>query len=393
MSDIAELLEGFGSGDLFQILRDGRPRTRSELAELTGFSRSTISARIDELLSRGLISPVADAVSTGGRPSARVALNSHARLVAGADFGATHATVAILDLSGRVLTKVTQSRDIASGPVASLAWLAQTVTDLLRECERSVTDLLAVGIGLPGPVEHSTGRPTSPPIMPGWDGFDVPGEIRKFLDVAVLVDNDVNAMALGEQSQGWPDAENMMVIKVSTGIGSGIISGGVLQRGQDGSAGDIGHIAIPSAAGVVCRCGNTGCLEAVAGAPAMLSSFGEQMSSIDDLRALVRQGNLDAMRFLRQAGRDIGEVLNMCVSILNPAVIVILALPEFSELLIAGIREVVYSRAMPLATQNLTIAPSRVGWDAGVIGAGILAIDYALSPQQISSAGREWVAG
>ena len=390
MKAIATLLNGFGAGDLFQILRDGTPRTRSELADLTGFSRSTISIRLDELLASGLITPVESAASTGGRPSARVALNAHARVVAAAQFGASHATVVLMDLSGEPLISQRSQRDIASGPAESLDWVTNTVAALLEQTSYRSKDLIAIGIGLPGPVEHSTGRPTSPPIMPGWDGYDVPNHLQRAFDVPVLVDNDVNVMALGEQSKGWPEVRNMMFVKISTGIGAGIISAGALQRGEDGSAGDIGHIAITRGAGIMCRCGNSGCLEAVAGIPAVMAnlrSTGVELSSVDELIALAKTGDLSAMRAIRQAGRDVGEVLNMCVSIFNPSVIVVGgSLSELSDQLIAGIREVVYSRFMPLATQNLTIAASRVGANAGAIGAGIMAIEYALAPEQINKA-------
>jgi predicted NBD/HSP70 family sugar kinase len=390
MSSIGTLLDGFGAGELFQILRDGTPRTRSELAALTGFSRATIAARVDEFLASGFIVPIADAISTGGRPPTRVAFNAEARFVAAADFGATHASVAIMDLHGELLVHRTTARDIDSGPEASLAWLAGAIDELLGEANRAAEDLIAIGIGLPGPVEYATGRPTNPPIMPGWDGFDVPGRLRKFFDVPVLVDNDVNVMALGERAKGWPTASNMMFVKVSTGIGSGIISGGVLQRGADGSAGDIGHIAVPHGADVVCRCGNTGCLEAVAGVPAIAASLEREGLAIDSTADLVsagRAGDLRAMRAIREAGRDIGHVLNMCVSIVNPRLIVVGgALSEANELLIAGMREVVYSRSMPLATQHLAIAPSKAGPQAGVIGAGILAIEHILSPAGLESA-------
>lgn len=388
LSEISLLLNGFGAGELFQILRDGVPRTRSELAVFTGFARSTISSRIDELLASGLITYVSDAVSTGGRPSAQIALNRGARVVASADFGATHCTVALMDLGRDVLAKVTAERDIAVGPEDSLNWLEQTIRQLLEEVDRPASDLLAIGIGLPGPVEHSTGRPNSPPIMPGWDGYDVPGHLQRSFAVPVLVDNDVNVMALGEQTKAWPDVKNMIFVKVSTGIGSGIIAGGGLQRGAEGSAGDIGHIAISRGADRLCRCGNIGCLEAMASAPAVAAELAEQgldVSTAHDLITFAKQGDLKTMKTVRQAGRDIGEVLNMCVSMLNPSLIVVGgSLAEQNDVLIAGIREAVYSRSMPLSTQNLTIASSRAGREAGVLGAGIMAIDYALAPEHLS---------
>jgi predicted NBD/HSP70 family sugar kinase len=382
----AKQLPGFGANELFQLLRDGKPRTRSELAASTGFARSTITARIDELLRTGFIAPVEDAASTGGRPSARVAFNATARVVAAADIGATHATVAILDLAGNTLVRGTEEIQIATGPDPVLTWLTEKIDSLVAGLGRKKTDVIAVGIGLPGPVEHSSGKPSQPPIMPGWNGFDVPRYVQRSYDVAVLVDNDVNIMALGERAVSWPETDNMIFLKVATGIGSGIISSGQLQRGADGSAGDVGHIAIGRAAGIACRCGNVGCLEAIAGRPAIAAAL--RAEGVDlrdgDVVALVREGNLLASQIVRQAGRDIGEVLNMCVSILNPSVIVIGgSMAEVSDQLIAGMREVVYSRSTPLATQHLSIVPARTGADAGVIGAGIMAIDYVLAPENL----------
>lgn len=390
MPTIGALLSGFGAGELFQILRDGVPRTRSELSALTGLSRATVSARIDELLKAGLITPMSDAVSTGGRPPARVAFNPGARIVAAADFGATHVTVAVINLNGDVLVDNRLDWDIATGPIASLDRLTDTFGEMIRESGRTADELVAIGIGLPGPVEHATGRPTSPPIMPGWDGYDVPAHLKASFDVPVLVDNDVNVMALGEQSKGWPDSGDLIFVKVSTGIGAGIISGGMLQRGAAGSAGDIGHIAISRDENIVCRCGNIGCLEAVAGAPAIVAALKEEgleLAGASELMAAVRSADLRAMRAIREAGRNLGHVLNMCVSIINPSLIVIGgSLAESAELLIAGVREVVYSRSMPLATQHLTIAHAKVGPEAGVIGAGMLAIEHILSPAALDSA-------
>lgn len=380
---------GFGASELFQILRDGRPRTRSELSAATGFARSTITSRIDELMKTGFIAPVGDAASTGGRPSALVAFNPTARVVAAADIGATHGTVAIMDLAGNTLSKGTEEIQIAAGPEPVLEWLTATIDSLVAGLGRKKSDVVAVGIGLPGPVEHSSGKPSQPPIMPGWNGFDVPRYVQRSYDVAVLVDNDVNIMALGERAVAWPESDNMIFVKVATGIGSGIISSGQLQRGADGSAGDVGHIAIGRAAGIACRCGNIGCLEAIAGRPAMAAALraeGVELERDSDVVALVQKGNLLASQTVRQAGRDIGEVLNMCVSILNPSVIVIGgSMAEASEQLIAGMREVVYSRSTPLATQHLSIVQARTGADAGVIGAGIMAIEHVLEPENLEA--------
>ncbi|WP_090586136.1 ROK family transcriptional regulator [Arthrobacter subterraneus] len=382
---------GVGASELFQLLRDGKPRTRAELASLTGYARATVSSRIDELIEVGFIATVADAASTGGRPSSRVAFNPQARVVAAADLGATHATVAITDLSGSVLTEVRESRAISLGPTAVLDWLVETIGILLGDLARQPSDLIGIGIGLPGPVEYSTGTPTNPPIMPGWDGFEVPVYVRRTWNVPVLVDNDVNIMALGEQAMCWPDVQHMIFVKVATGIGAGIISGGRLQHGSDGSAGDIGHIFADRAKSTLCRCGNYGCLEAIAAVPALvrdLAAEGLEVAKGDDIIKLVREGNPAALLAVRQAGRDIGGMLNMCVAVVNPSVIVIGgSLSAAGEHVMAGIREAVYSRSMPLATKNLSIVLSQMGAQAGVVGAGIMAINHALAPQQLEGRG------
>lgn len=377
-----------GAYELLQVMRDGKPRTRSQIAEITGMARTTVGLRVDDLRELGLIVPVADATSTGGRPSSQIAFNPSARVVAAADLGATHARIGICDLSGAVLARIGISLDIKEGPEKVLAQIRAQISTLLEQVGRPQADLLAIGLGLPGPVQHSSGRPARPPLMPGWDNFDVPGAMQQHFAVPVLVDNDVNIMALGEYWSRQPPAEHMIFVKVATGIGSGIISDGRLQRGADGAAGDIGHIPIARGAGVPCRCGKTGCVEAMAGAPAITASLQPgrpDIATANDLIESVRSGDLDAIRAVRQAGRDIGEVLNTCVSIVNPSVIAIGGLmAQAGEHLLAGIREVVYGSSTPLATEHLVIEQSRSGTDVGLIGASILAIEHALAPDHLS---------
>lgn len=378
-----------GAGALLRLMRDGRPRTRSELAAITGLARSTISQRVDALLGANFIGPAGEATSTGGRPPTRFAFNPAARVAVAADIGATHARVAVTDLAGAVLTEHRDDLDVALGPEPVLRWVVNMARELLSTVDRSPADLLGVGVGLPGPVEHSTGRPVNPPIMPGWDSFDVQGYLRDQLGVVALVDNDVNIMALGEHFTQWPTAAHMMFVKVATGIGSGLISHGRLHRGAQGAAGDMGHLQLPHGADIVCRCGNTGCLEAVASGAAIaarLTAQGLPASSSRDVVALARGGSVEALHAVRQAGRDIGEVLAAAVSLFNPSVIVIGgSLAQAGEHLIAGVREVVYRRSLPLATQDLRIVQSRTGDRAGIIGAAVMVIDHALAPAQVDA--------
>ncbi|MEO8263297.1 MAG: ROK family protein [Pseudolysinimonas sp.] len=377
------------TSDLFQILRDGRPRTRTELSAMTGLARSTVALRIDALMRLGLVGPVGDAVSTGGRPSSQFAIAASGRVVLAVDVGASHVRIAISDLTGRIQAESAAPIQVAEGPEAVLGWVETAASELLDKLGREPGDLLAIGIGLPGPVEHSSGRPINPPIMPGWDRFDVPGRFHDTFDAPVLVDNDVNIMALGEREHAWPDVDHLVFVKVATGIGSGVISGGYLQRGAQGTAGDIGHVYVARGADVPCQCGNRGCLEALASGPALGRALREvslEAVTSQDVVELVKRGNIDAIQAVRQAGRDIGEVLTTCVSLINPSVIVIGgSLAQAGEHLIAGVREVVYTRSMPLATEHLQITQSKAGPDAAVLGASMLAIHHALSPENIEA--------
>jgi predicted NBD/HSP70 family sugar kinase len=377
------------AGEIFQLLRDGQARTRSELAASTGLARSTVAARIDALLESGMVGPAGEAASSGGRPPSRFVFNPSARTVLGVDVGATHVLVAASDLTGRILAKERHDIDIADGPTGVLSWIVTHGQNLLEKIGCDASALAGVGIGLPGPVEHSTGKPTNPPIMPGWDGFDVPGFIQGFWDTQVLVDNDVNIMALGEQANYWPDEQNLIFVKVATGIGAGIISSGALQRGAVGTAGDLGHVRVPRGDAVRCRCGNYGCLEALASGPAVaaaLSRTGVDVQTGSEVLQLARNGNEAARDALRQAGRDIGDVLTTCVSLLNPSMIVIGGSVAYDgESVMAGIREVVYRRSMPLATAQLNVVLSKAGNRAGVLGASRMVIEHVLSPASIES--------
>lgn len=378
-----------GAGEIFQILRDGHARTKAELAALTGLARSTVALRVDALLSAGFLTPAGEAVSTGGRPPSRVAFNPRAGVVLAVDLGASHATVAVADLGGHILDAATRPIDMSDGPESLLDSLIADGDRLLSGQITEATPLLGVGIGVPGPVEHSTGRPTNPPIMPGWDRFDVPAYVQATFDVPVLVDNDVNILALGEQATAWPQVGDLIFVKVATGIGSGIIAGGRLQRGAQGSAGDLGHVQVPTGTGSVRTPGDDRDLEALASGTAIAAALREQgidAESSSDVVALVRAGNAAAIEATRQAGRDVGEVLATVVNLLNPSIIVLGgSIARAGEHLLAGVREVVYRRSIPLATQHLGIVQTQAGERAAVLGAAIMVAREVLSPASIDA--------
>ena len=379
---------GPGPGGVLELLLDGVPRTRAEIVQQTGLSRSTVSGRVEALLRGDVLVPAGAAASSGGRPPARVAFNPLARLVVGIDLGATHGTVAVCDLAGTVLRARTIAIDIADGPDPVLAAALDAALELLAAAGRRPADLAAIGIGLPGPVEHATGRPVNPPIMPGWDRVDVPGLARDRLgapDLPVLVDNDVNVLALGEHATTWPDADDLVYVKVATGIGAGIVAGGTLQRGARGSAGDLGHVRVPWLPESPRPAEDQRELEDVASGPAIatrLREAGIDADSSADVVRLVRGGDRTAIDLVRQAGREIGAVLATVVNVLGPSVVVIGgSVGRASEDLIAGVREVVYRASLPLATEHLQIVPARSDANAGALGAAIMAARHALGPE------------
>jgi predicted NBD/HSP70 family sugar kinase len=250
-----------------------------------------------------------------------------------------------------------------------------------------------IGVGVPGPVAFDSGRPVNPPIMPGWDDFPIPEWFAGRYAAPVLVDNDVNIMARGEHWVHWRATEHLLLVKVGTGIGCGIVADGHIHRGARGAAGDIGHIRATDRDDVICRCGNLGCLEAVAGGQAIaqrLAETGEEATGSRDVVRLVRNGHPSAVRMVRDAGRTLGEVLAGAVNFFNPAVIVVGGdIAEAHAQLLAGVREGILSRSLPLATRDLTIVPCRLGDRAGVTGAAIMVIEHVLAPEAVNRSLRD----
>ena len=378
-----------GAGVLLRLIRDGQASTRAELVTLTGLARSTVAQRMEALLSQRLVVPAGGSVSTGGRPPQMFAFNREAGVVLAADLGATHSRLAVTDLGGDVLTEGAEDIAIAEGPEAVLGWLETKLDALLEEVGRSHADVRGVGVGVPGPVEFATGTPVAPPIMPGWDGYRVADRLADHFGAPTLVDNDVNIMALGEHWKAWRAYDHLLYVKVGTGIGCGIITDGRIHRGAQGAAGDIGHIHVPGNE-EICRCGNRGCLEAVAGGGAMaarLRADGIAAENSRDVVRHVRDGRPEAMQLVRQAGRELGEVLAASVNFFNPGVIVIGGdIAHADEHLLAGVREVVDQRAVPLGTRSLRLVRSALDDRAGVIGAAVMVIEAVLAPDAIDHA-------
>ncbi|MFI7275011.1 ROK family transcriptional regulator [Streptomyces sp. NPDC049879] len=384
--DAGQVLPALASpGRVLALVARGAAETRADIARLTGLARSTVSQRVDLLIEHGFLDEAPDVGASGRRLPRRLRLRTRDQLVVGIGLGATHCRVALLDVGGQEVVSREEPLLISDGPEAVLEATVRTARALLAESGRSAASVRAVGAGVPGPVEFATGRPVDPPIMPGWHLFPIPQYLAERLGASALVDNDVNVMALAERHWVLPDVQHLLFVKVGTGIGSGVLAGGRLHRGAQGSAGDIGHIRV-GADDAPCRCGNTGCLEAFAGGAALarrLTASGVPAATAADVARLVAAGDRTAVPMVREAGRRIGNVLSSLITFFNPEAIVFGGALSSAHELLAGVREAVYERSHPLATQYLRIAASGTRENAVARGAGLLAIDHALSPCQV----------
>ncbi len=365
-----------GPGDVLQLIRDHVVETRRDLQEFTGLSRITVAQRVDALLSAGFVREAGGGRATGGRRPNTLEFDVDHRVLLTASIDTRHTRAAITRLDGQILKDVEFLASVTDGPEIVLAALAGAYEELLIATRTPRERVGAISISIPGPVDPHTGRPSQPPILPGWDAFPIIERMQEFIDVPVFVENDADTMALGEQSTNYVLSSSFCLVKVSTGIGTGIVIDGRIYHGIDGGAGDIGHIRL-SGEGAVCQCGSVGCLAAVASGRAVaraLSAMGVPAESGHDVADLMRAGNVHALRLTHQAGTRIGEVLATVVSTLNPGVLLVggdLA----SSTLIGGIREGLYPRSLARATRNLEIRLSALGPDAPLIGLARVAVD------------------
>lgn len=369
---------------LLQLLRDDGAQSRAELHDRVNLSRSKFALELNRLLGLGLVENSGLASSRGGRRSSIVRLASRLRFV-GIDIGATSVTVAVTNGELEIIGQVSQPLDVRKGPHIVLGRALDLVAKL--RADGLADDVQGVGVGVPGPVSFREGVPVAPPIMPGWNRFPVRDTVGQALGCPVLVDNDVNIMALGEKHAGLArTVEDLLFVKIGTGIGAGIIVGGRVYRGVDGCAGDIGHVSVAEC-GPICACGNSGCLEAMFGGAALardatiaaraghsellaqrLAAAGE-LTAVD-VRDAATAGDPVATGLIRDGGQRVGQALASLVSFFNPGLVVIGGgLAYLGHTLLAEIRSVVYRRSLPLATGNLPIVLSELRDEAGVIGA------------------------
>ena len=384
-------------------IRSGLARTRPELVEHLGFGRNLVAQRVERLLEAQLLVEGSPGRSTGGRAPRALALNAAGGRLLVAELDATYVVLGLSDLAGRLRSVRRLDADVRLGSEVILDQICDHFGDLL-DADDDPAALWGIGLGVPGPVEFATGRPVSPPIMPGWDGFDVRGYLVDRFAAPVFVDNDVNVMALGELRGGVAqNYDDVIYIKVGAGIGAGLISAGRLHRGAQGSAGDVGHIPMSNDTTTVCRCGKVRCVEASAGGLALERRAAELLHdggsafladrvaqghrlSIEEIKFAALHGDPGAHRLLLDSAHLVGDLLSRMASVLNPALILLGGVvADSGDAYLAEVRRVVLEKSTPLATRSLEIRRAPDADQAGLRGAAFLVMDTLLSKESLGS--------
>ncbi|HSD78154.1 MAG TPA: ROK family transcriptional regulator [Solirubrobacteraceae bacterium] len=364
-------------------LRRTGPATRADITRVSGLSRATVSSLVAELLDAGVLAEqkpdaAGAAAPRTGRPPVLLALDASAGAAVGVDFGHRHLRVAVADLSAQVLAERRVELDVDHEAAAGLDAAAELIGEVLADAGVPRETVLGCGMGLPGPIDRATGTVGSTVILPGWVGLHAAEELAALVELPVAVDNDANLGALAEMTYGAArGVRDLLYVKVASGIGCGVVIDGRVHHGSRGIAGEIGHVHV-DAGGRICRCGNRGCLETVAGGAALLAllreSHGEDLT-LPGLLALSAHGDVGARRALGDAGRAIGRALADACNILNPELIVFGGeLATAGDPLLGGVREALGRYALPAAVATTRVTRGVLGDRAEVLGALALVI-------------------
>jgi predicted NBD/HSP70 family sugar kinase len=365
-------------------LRQNGMISRAEIARRTSLSRSTVSSLVAELQADGLVvereEPGAAHGEQGGRPPILLSFDASAGAALGIDFGHSHVRVAVADLSSTILAERAEPLDTDHAAHEGLDVAIELIDEALAEAGVERSRVIGAGLGLPGPIDQADGVIGSSAILPGWVGVAAAEEMRRRLDVPVVVDNDANLGALAELTHGaGRGATDLVYLKVSSGIGAGLILGGRLYRGWGGMAGELGHVLVDPE-GKICRCGNRGCLETAASTGALLEmlrrSHGEL--TVAEMLSLARDGDLGCRRVIADAGRVVGSAAAFLFNVLNPQRLVVGGdLAQAGDLLLDGVRSSVRLAALPAAADDARVIAGVLGDRAQVLGALALAVGEA----------------
>jgi len=362
--------------------------SRADIARQTGLSRSTVSSLVGDLQPAGLVverdtDTVAAVGARGGRPPVLVALDRSAGAVLGIDFGHRHLRVAVADLSYTLLAETFVELEVDTAADEALDTAARLTEQVLEEAGLERGRVLAAGMGLPGPVDGTSGLLLSQTILPGWVGLDPAAAMEERLALPVHVDNDANVGALGESTFGAGRGTHVMAyLRLSAGIGAGLVFGGRPFRGSKGIAGEIGHVLVDPQ-GPICRCGNRGCLETFVAGPALCELLRRSHGalSVGQLVALAKEGDAACQRVIADAGRVTGRAVADLCNYLNPDLVVVGGeLSMAGDLVLEPLREAVGRFAIPAAAEQVQIVAGTLGERAELLGALALAGHEASDP-------------
>jgi predicted NBD/HSP70 family sugar kinase len=341
--------------------------TQAELARVTGLAPATVSNIVRELANAGLV----DTEAGSGRRGSSVQLARGAGIVAGVDFGHSHVAVAIGDLAGRMQAERRVALDARADHHEALA----LASDLLARMSQGMGELRHIGLGLPAPVNEEVIRSSA--IFPGWEGVNARAVAENTFHAPVHVENDANLGALAEHRRGVGRGHGSSVfVKISSGVGAGIIIDNELFHGAGGTAGEIGHLTLDEQ-GPLCRCGSRGCLEAYTSTGNVLAMLAGQLpgADLDDVVAAARDGNVSAQRALEDAGLHLGWGLASIVNLLNPELVVVGGdMARAGELLLESARIGLRRHALDSVALTPVVA-SELGERASLVGAVLLAAE------------------
>ncbi|MFD5213875.1 ROK family transcriptional regulator [Microbacterium sp. NPDC058345] len=375
------------AGELFRLVRTGQARSRADLARLTGLSPSTVALRVEELVAHGYVEEVGHGESSGGRRPRALGVRADESVVAGVDLGESHATIALLDRRGEIVASTVDSVTLLDGVRSVVVQVWESIVRLAEQ--HGGVRVEGIAMSLPGPVDARTSRLLAPMRMPGWNGVDVGEVLGSVTGLPFLIDNDANAMAVGEYVERGGVHEQLVFVKAGSGIGCGIVVDGSVYRGFRGVAGDISHVALHGAPPVSCSCGRVGCLDVVASGTAIVDALkeaGEPIDSLEQVLELAQNAHPKATGLLREAGARTGEVLATIINFFNPQALIVGGRLATADAFVAGIRQALFTLCLPMSTDTLEIEVSRAGVLAGARGVGWELLDSILDPARIDAA-------
>ncbi|MFJ4208039.1 ROK family protein [Paenarthrobacter sp. NPDC089675] len=382
--------ETVGLLGIINLVRTGRAMTRSDLGRVTGLGRGVVTQRLERAFALGFLGEGVLAPSSGGRAPKKLQFLANQGMIVSCVVTAEQIEVGVAMLDGNVLGHCNKAWDMSRGPMETFEATRHVIDKLLAK--EAFLPVWGVVIGLPCQVNFSEGRVVAAPGMSsGWGGIKVRDYFEERYRAPVWVDSEINLLAIGERTGLATTNPDLIYCKVDAGVSSALLTQGRVHRGANGAAGELGHVKVAGSADV-CRCGDLGCLEAIAGGWALLRSAGSAMGegastsllrilmrralSLEDLTQAARDGDALSVSLVQASARTTGEALSRLVSMFNPdAVILTGAVASTGELFLSEVRQRIYELASPLATRDLTIGLSAFEPQAGVRGGIELALE------------------